>query len=570
MYRPEHPNPQWERKTWRNLNGEWEFDFDFANTAAARGLVSGGALPKTITVPFCPESELSGIGYRDFISGVCYRKTITLDEDELSGRVHLHFGAVDYRCDVYFNGQHVSTHVGGYVSFHIDVTPYAKVGENVIFLIVEDHGRAPEQPTGKQCEQYKPNGCFYTRTTGIWQTVWLEFLPTDYIESVKFYPNAKHGSLTMMGGVCGCGALSVCISYEGKLLCEYTEDSVKGRFELHFDLPEIHLWEAGQGRLYDVQLCFGEDAVSSYFGLRDVALEGRKFTLNGKCLFQRFVLDQGFYPEGIYTAVSDEQLKKDIELSMAMGFNGARLHQKMFEPRFLYHCDKAGYLVWGEHGNYGLGYTNAIGAENFMCEWMECLERDFNHPSIIGWCPFNETWGYYETRTRHRLLETVWRITKAADSTRPCIATSGNYHPWCMEIHDVHDYCNDFETFRDGYAHIAEGRVIDQIERRERGLQKYVQGRPIFVSEYGGFPWIEDGEGWGYGDKLASKEAVIEKYRNYTNVLLDTPDIMGFCYTQLYDVEQEKNGLYTYERTPKFDPEIIKSINTRRAAIEEE
>lgn len=204
-----------------------------------------------------------------------------------------------------------------------------------------------------------------------------------------------------------------------------------------------------------------------------------------------------------------------------------------------------------------------------MCEWMEIVERDFNSPCVIGWCPVNEFWAYYETKTKHRFLETAYKITKAMDTTRPCIAVSGNYHIDDMEIHDVHDYCNSLDTFKDVYAHIDEGKVIDQIRRQEGDNQKY-KGQPIFVSEYGGFSWIESGEAaWGYGDAPKTKEELLQRYTDYTNVLLDNPDIMGFCYTQLYDVEQEKNGLYTYERVAKLDMNKIRTVNSRRAANRE-
>lgn len=570
MYRPEHPNPQWERSNWRNLNGEWEFDFDFGNTALERKLYECEKLPLSIVVPFCPESDLSGIGYKDFISAVCYRKVITLSKEELAGKVFLHFGAVDYKSYIYVNGELVKKHIGGYSSFKADITSAVKEGENVIFVIAQDDLRSGEQPAGKQSSKFESYGCFYTRTTGIWQTVWLEFVPETYVKSAKYYPDAENGCLTVLGEVCGKGQVKITASYEGKEVASKVVKAGGGKFAVTLELSEKHLWEPGCGRLYDLEITFGEDQVKSYFGLRNVSLDNRYFYLNDKKVFQRFVLDQGFYPEGIYTAKSDEQLKKDIELSMAVGFNGARLHQKVFEKRFLYHCDKAGYMVWGEHGNWGLDYTSPVGAENFICEWMEVVERDFNHPSIIGWCPFNESWGYYETRGKHRILETTYKVTKQMDETRPCIAISGNYHIDEMEIHDVHDYCNDFEVFKDNYLHIAEGYINDQIRRGEGDVQKY-KNNPVFVSEYGGFRWVEKEEasqGWGYGDAPKTKEEFMDRYQKYTDVLLDNPDLMGYCYTQLYDVEQEMNGIYTYAREEKFNTEALKAINSRIAAAE--
>ncbi len=571
IYRTEHPNPQWERAAWQNLNGEWEFDFDFGVTAVERELYLAPSLPKTIQVPFCPESELSGIGYKDFIPGVVYRKVISLSAKQLAGRVFLHFGAVDFEATLFVNGKKVMTHIGGYSSFKADITAYAVEGENVIFLAVKDDTRSITQPSGKQSDLYASHGCSYTRTTGIWQTVWMEITPKAYIKDAKYYPDIENNRLTILGKVEGNGTVSAKASFEGRLMGGATAKTAGGQFALQISLAERHLWEVGVGNLYDLELTFGDDVVKSYFGLRSVELSGNKFLFNGKSLFLRMVLDQGFYPDGIYTAKTDEDLKRDVELSMACGFNGARLHQKVFEKRFLYHCDKAGYLVWGAHGTWGMSYTDPVAVENFLCEWLEVLDRDFNSPAVIGWCPVNETWGYHELTSQHRALESFYRATKAADPTRPCIAASGNYHIAGMEIYDVHDYDPDFTRFSTNYAKISEGIVNDQIRRNEGDVQPFTVGMPVFVSEYGGFRWIEEGEdaGWGYGDAPKSKEELLERYKNYTDVLLDNPDIMGLCYTQLYDVEQEKNGLYTYGRKPKLDMDKVKAITSRKAKIEE-
>lgn len=569
IYRTEHPNPQWEREQWRNLNGEWEFDFDFGKTARDRKLYEGGALAKKINVPFCPESELSGIGYKDFIASVCYRKVFTLSAEEMKKNIILHFGAVDYESFVYINGQLAKTHVGGYSSFEADITRYVKEGENTIFVIAEDDLRSRHQPSGKQCSSYHSRGCYYTRTTGIWQTVWLEFVPKTYIRNAKFYPDIDNGILTVSGSVCGCGEITAKASYEGEPMGETHIRVNNSAFTMQIQLSELHLWELGCGRLYDLELSLGEDSVKSYFGMRSVRLDGRKFMLNNKSVFQRLVLDQGFYPNGIYTAKTDDELKRDIEISMNIGFNGARLHEKIFEKRFLYHCDKAGYMVWGEHANWGMDYADAVAAENFIGEWIEAVERDFNHPSIIGWCPFNETWEYAEINLKNKLLEDVYMLTKQLDPTRLCIDTSGNYHT-VTDIFDVHDYEQDVEKFRSYYEKIHEGVIIDQIERRDNGKTQKYNGEPVFISEYGGIQWNNHSpEGWGYGDAPKTKEEFLQRYKGLTDAIIDNPYINGLCYTQLYDVEQEQNGLYTYEREEKFDSAVLREINQRKAAIED-
>ena len=341
IYRAEHPNPQWERENWRNLNGEWEFEFDFGKSARERKMYESGVLQKKINVPFCPESELSGINYKDFIASVCYRKVIELSKEECSGNVFLHFGAVDYESFIYINGEQVCHHIGGYASFSCDITKYVNPGENIIFVIAEDDLRSKNQPVGKQSNRFESYGCLYTRTTGIWQTVWLEFVPKSYIKNVKYYPDINNACITISGEVSGKGELVINSSYDGKDTGSVTLTVDNNFFIGQIVLSELHLWEVGHGRLYNLEFIFNDDRVKSYFGMREVKIKDNKFMINNKPVFQRIVLDQGFYRDGIYTAKTDEILKRDIQLSMDAGFNGARLHLKVFEKRFIYHCDKA-------------------------------------------------------------------------------------------------------------------------------------------------------------------------------------------------------------------------------------
>ncbi len=578
LYRMEHPNPQFERENWMNLNGIWKFAFDFGKSGMERKMYLSDEetlafYDHEINVPFCPESKLSGIGYTDFIPAVWYRKEILLEEEQLIGRTFLHFGAVDYESSVFVNGQEVGRHSGGYSSFSFDITDYVHAGKNVIVVYAEDDVRSGLQPKGKQSGSYYSKGCDYTRTTGIWQTVWLEFLPKCYVKSVKYYPDPDEACFHVDVKVCGEGKLTMTAYYKGKK-CGFTKKHVSGDDnKLYLPLKELHLWECGKGRLYDIKIEFTDeenwtkDYVFSYAGMRKVELDGYRFLLNGITIFQRTVLDQGFYRDGIYTAPSDEALLNDIRLSKALGFNGARLHQKIFEPRFLYHCDREGYLVWGEHGNWGLDLSNPESFLNFMPEWMEAVERDFNHPSIIGWCPFNETWDYNGRRQNDKIVENIYKMTKALDCTRPCIDTSGNFHV-ITDIYDVHNYRQDVKEFADCYKDFAAGGVFHE---EHPGRQKYKEGLPVFISEYGGIKWnptndIKDA--WGYGDGPKTEEEFLKRYQGLTNALLDNPKIMGFCYTQLYDIEQETNGLYDYDRYPKFDVGIIYEINSRKAAIE--
>ncbi len=568
--RPEHPNPIWERDGFVNLNGRWEFDFDFGRSALDRKLYeSNEKLPLEINVPFCPESRLSGIAHTDFINCCCYRRKFEIPADKLDGRIVLHFGAVDYKATVYVNGKLAGTHKGGYTPFEFDIAPLVRAGENSLFVFVEDDTRSGAQPRGKQSSNYYSHGCDYTRTTGIWQTVWLEFMPKSYIKSAKYYPDIDNCRLTIIGEVVGAGELTISAAYEGRDVGSISVKCLGGGFIATLELSEKHLWQLGVGGLYDLTLTFGDDRVKSYFGLRSVALDNCKFYLNGKPVFQRTVLDQGFYPDGIYTAPTDADLEGDVVLSMNAGFNGARLHQKVFEPRFLYHCDRLGYMVWGEMGNWGLDYNSPQATEIFGGEWLSEIERDFNHPSIIGWCPFNETWSYVERNASNALLSSIYNMTKAADSTRPVIDTSGGYHH-ITDIYDLHDYEQNPDVFRPRYEVFANGGVLYDRFNMDGNHKQAYGGEAVFMSEYGGIQWNTDGNsGWGYGQAPKTPEEFIERYRGLTNAMLDNPAIMGFCYTQLYDIEQEINGLYTYARKPKFDISIFREINTRKAAIED-
>jgi beta-galactosidase/beta-glucuronidase len=557
-----------ERKNWRNLNGEWQFEFDFGKSGRERKVQSQQSLKDKITVPFCPESELSGVNYKDFIPAVWYKKVVEITAEQLKGRTLLHFGAVDYECHVYVNGKEAGMHKGGYVSFCMDITEFIVEGTNDITVYAEDDTRSGLQPRGKQCDKFYSVGCDYTRTTGIWQTVWLEFVPKHYIKNVKYYPNVTEGLLYISGSVVGSGTFTAVASYNGHKCGEVTAAVAYGNISATLKLTELHLWEIGEGNLYDLELTFEDDSVKSYFGLRELKMEGMKFILNGKSVFQRLILDQGFYPDGIYTAPTEAALIKDIQLSLDMGFNGARLHQKVFEPRFLYHCDKMGYMIWGEQGNWGVDHSNLTSLYSFLPEWIEIVERDFNHPAIVGWCPFNETWDYEGRRQINDLLRIVYQTTKQLDTTRPCIDTSGNYHV-VTDIYDLHNYAQDVTKFKDFYEDFKTG---GELKDEQAHRQTYTKGLPVFISEYGGIKWDPKSSyegGWGYGEAPKTEEEFLTRYEGLTSTLLDNPNIFAFCYTQLYDIEQEVNGLYDYNRNPKFDPSIIKAINTKKAAIED-
>ncbi len=570
IMRCEHPKPQFERENWISLNGEWDFAFDFSNSGIERKMYvmsdeNSKLFDKKINVPFCPESRLSKIEYRDFIPACWYRRVFNLDK--LEGRTIVHFGAVDWECHVYINGNEVGVHKGGYTSFSFDISEFVVLGENTITVCAIDDVKSSCQASGKQSQEYISKGTLYTRTTGIWQSVWLEFVPENYVKRIKFTPDIDNKCVFVEASVIGCGELCVSVKYQDKAVGEAKAFASGDATKMVVNLEELHLWECGNGRLYDVTITYGKDRVKSYFGMRKVALDKYRFMLNDKPVFLRTVLDQGFYPDGIYTAPSDEALSNDIKLAMAAGFNGARLHEKIFEERFLYHADRAGFLVFGEYPNWGLDVYTPEAFHFAVPEWIEAVERDYNHPSIVIWCPLNETWGEGNRKMHDSTVKNIYTITKTLDPTRPCIDTSGNYHVK-TDIYDVHCYEQNLEVFSKRFENFPEDtESMDYFVKR----QHYKKGQPLFVGEYGGiaFASVDKEGGWGYGSKVLDENDFLDRFRGLTETLLFHPFITGFCYTQLYDIEQERNGLCTYDRVPKFDLEIIKKIVSQKAAIEE-
>jgi len=569
--RKEYPRPQFVRKGWMNLNGEWQFEIDHGGSGRSRGMVEKEKYDSKIIVPFCPESKLSGVGYTDFMRAVWYKRTFTLPKDAKGKRVFVNFGAVDYLAEVWVNGVSVGTHRGGYVGFRLEITHALKEGENTIVVCADDDLRSGHQPYGKQSPRYESFGCSYTRTTGIWQTVWLEWANETFLENVRLTPDAANASLLIEAEISGNTegvTLWAQAAFDGEYECEIETSANGNNAQMLMLIENVHLWNVGEGNLYDLTLSLRKDGkeidrLDSYFGLRSISFDGMKCLINGKPVFQRLILDQGFYPDGIYTASCDEELKNDILRSMAMGFNGARLHQKVFEPRFLYWADKLGYICWGEMASWGADPKDGWILPAFLDEWIQIIKRDYSVPSIVGWCPWNETWGESGNGQHAETMRMTYRITKALDRTRPCIDTSGGIHVE-TDIYDTHDYEQNPEIYKERYAPDAP-IIYDQF----KGRQHYKKGLPVFVSEYGGIGWNPDGKGWGYGTGPKTEEEFIARYKGLTDALLDNPNHMGFCYTQLTDVEQEINGLYYYDRRPKFDPEIIHAITSRKAAIEE-
>lgn len=611
--RPEHPRPQLVRAHWLNLNGPWDFEIDRSDSGIDRGLLER-PLNSSIVVPFAPESRLSGIEDTDFLEAVWYRRKVQIPADWEGLRPILHFGAVDHDATVWVDGTEVTRHRGGFTPFEADLSAVASAGDEIEVTVRARDSRHTIQARGKQATWHGNSHCQYTRTTGIWQTVWLEGVAATSIRRLQVTPNLASSSFDVLvpisRNVPGGQILARLFDAEGRAITEVaasTSYDLAPRLTLPVPRESAQLWEPGNPYLYglDVELLSGDgrvlDAVHSYAGLRSVAIDGNQVLLNGKPLFQRLVLDQGYWPESLMTAPSDEALKTDIELAMAAGFNGARLHEKVFEERYLYHADRAGYLVWGEFGDWGVsgqgipGYNQAPDA-SFVAQWVEAVQRDVNHPAIIGWCPLNET--HQLQHDRITVLDDVTRAmflaTKLADPSRPVIDASGYSHRVTeTDIYDSHSYEQDpgaFETQQAGLAHgepwVNRASQAPGHPHMDGSFSLPYRGQPYFVSEFGGIWWNEEeaqaaargdsstgnhvAESWGYGDRVRSMEEFYARFEGLTGVLLDDPNMFGYCYTQLTDVFQEKNGIYNFDRTPKFDTRRLRKIQCRPAAYEQD
>ena len=573
--RPEHPRPQFERGEWINLNGEWTCEFDFGHSGRDEGreLVRSKGFDRRVIVPFCPESRLSGIGHTDFIEDMWYHRQIVIPVEWAGRRAILHFGAVDYEAEVYIDGLSVGTHFGGTVSFEYDITDYACPSmKHDLVVRVHDDTRKGGQPTGKQCFEFKSSGCRYTRTTGIWQTVWLEAVAPEGLKSVHLVPDLDGARFVVTPRFYSAkaGLRFRATLLDGDREVSSAEAAALDGVPVVLQMADPKPWSPQSPFLYGLLLEVADadgrviDSVRSYAGLRKIHVEGDRLFLNNEPLYLRFVLDQGFYPDGVWTAPSDEALCHDIELALEAGFNGARLHQKVFEERFHYWADKLGYLTWGESSSRRACVNSDLGARNFLSEWAEILERDRNHPSIIAWTPFNETGIFTDVYQHHRVQADAYNLCKALDPTRPVNDASGHIHV-VTDLWTVHNYSR-----ADRLGELDQGPGKAWTGYLEPHLRQCpYRGQPYVNDEFGGLLWIPPGHRpfadntWGYGSDIPDEESFYKVLSDEVEAMLRVGNLSGWCYTQLADVEQEQNGIYCFDRSAKFDMARIRAIFTR-------
>jgi beta-galactosidase/beta-glucuronidase len=574
--RPELPQPQFARPDWQSLNGEWEFDFDDANTGLRDNWpATKKALSRKINVPFAFETKLSGIGDTSFHPWVWYRRSVSLPAAWSGRRILLHFGAVDYRAMVWVNGRLAGQHEGGHVPFKLDVTSLlAPSGPQVIVVRAEDPPEDRYIPRGKQYWQPQSRGIFYTRTTGIWQPVWLEATGESYLDKLRIQtqPDGHVTFSTKLARPVPGLSLHASVRFRDRTVAEGSASAAADRATLGLFINDPVKWNIGQGNLYDLRLELRRgstvlDRVDSYFAFRSVLIENGRFHLNGRPVYLKMVLDQGYWIDSTLTPPSDDAIKFDIQMTLDMGFNGARKHQKLEDPRYLYWADRMGLLVSSEMANAYL-YDEDYAAR-FTREWIEAVERDVNHPSIVMWIPINESWGVPDVadprQTQH--LKALYHLTKSLDPTRPVIDNDGWEHTDTTDLFGIHDYAPSGQRLVEKYSVLSQPRFHFPGNGRAALAPGFAyNGSPVFLSEFGGIAYPLPGspvpaDAWGYAGVEKSPAAALDRLRGLYLGIAKIPQFMGICYTQLTDVEQEINGLLTYDRKPKFDVKVIREIN---------
>ena len=579
----EYPRPQLRREPWISLNGEWQFAID------SEGLIlrpEDVEWNRRITVPFAPETPLSGVGETGLYKSVWYRRTFDAPSREAGQRILLHFGAVDYHANVWVNGQFATRHEGGYTPFHADITDLLTDNSpQTVTVRADDDPADLSKPRGKQDWRAQPHSIWYYRTTGIWQTVWLEVVPSTYLCNLRWLPNAETWEIGLAARLGGRARhdlqLRVKLSIGERVLADdsyaFNSDKISRRIGVPDpgidDYRNEILWSPESPKLIDAELELRDqsgnvvDRVTSYTALRSIALLGNRFVLNGKPYPLRLVLDQGYWADGGLTAPDDAALKRDVELAKAMGFNGVRKHQKIEDPRYLYWADRLGLFV-GEEMPSAYRFSKQT-VERVTAQWTEAILRDLSHPCIIAWVPFNESWGVPDlpdSPAQRHFVAALYHLTKTLDPTRVVIGNDG-WEAVATDVVTIHDYDSDPQRLARRYASNGEG--VAGLLREERPGHKVLalegfnySNQPIMLTEFGGIAFSPDrSHTWGYS-RVENGADLARRYYNLLAAVRGLPLLAGFCYTQFADTYQEANGLLTMDRVPKFPIEQI-AVATR-------
>jgi beta-galactosidase/beta-glucuronidase len=570
-----YPRPFLERQDWISLNGDWEFSIDKDGQWCVPAEVDWNS---HIEVPFSPEVPASGIGNTGFYKAVWYRRTFEKPHLDDGSHLLLHFGAVDYHATVWINGSLAIEHRGGYTPFCADITDFlTEAGMQSIVVRAEDDPADLSKPRGKQDWQLEPHAIWYPRTSGIWQTVWVEVVSAIWLGTVRWTPNVERWEIGFEAWLSGENRdglrLNVKLTVGDLLLVDDTYQVVAGEVHRRIALsdPGIDdyrnelLWSPATPTIIEAELRLwggrGEllDQAKSYTALRSIGVQGDKFVLNGRPYALRMVLDQGYWPQSGLTAPDDDALRRDVELAKAMGFNGVRKHQKIENPRYLYWADRLGMLVWEEMPS---AYRyNKLSIERLAHEWMEVISRDASHPCIVAWVPFNESWGVPDlpdSPAQRHYVQALYHLTKTLDPTRPVVGNDG-WESVATDIIGIHDYDDQPERIAHRYGSDEAPRLF----KRERPggrlllLETSQTDQPIMLTEFGGIAFSPDtSRTWGYSRSQTAEEFAKE-YTHLLKVVRSLPIMAGFCYTQFSDTYQEANGLLDAHRVPKIPIETI-------------
>lgn len=571
--RNEFPRPDFARSRWRSLNGLWQFSFgDNADPVAYQ---QGRGFDREILVPFCYQSTKSGIGTTAHYETVWYSRKFSVTAAEMHGCILLKFGAVDHFCKIYINGDYIGCHEGGYTQFFFDITDYVLEGENTLTVMVKDD-RNCDRPRGKQYWQDVPDRCWYTESTGIWKSVWLEFTGKQYLSSIRCLPDLNLRGIHLEASLNApmTGYLDVEIFWDAKP-CRKVSFSVLNRQSIQevITLPEadfvdeIHLWTPEMPNLYTMVLTLRTDVtcdqVNTYFGMREISTKGTCIYLNRKPIYQRLILNQGYWPESLTTPPSEAAIIRDLQAIKDMGFNGVRMHQKNEDPLFYYHADRLGLLVWLELPS---AYQfNSSSVHNVLSTWEEMIRENWNHPSIITYVPFNESWGIRDVVVnpmQQALVSAAYYLTKSLDPTRLVSGNDGWELSKDTDFYGVHSYFGNCDAFKKQFFNWEERYHIGMLVRPLQSSNASLENKPVLLTEFGGIAFTQDlqGDAWGYNEGAVSPEDYAQRLQEQVLAVVENPNFCGYCYTQLTDVMQEVNGLLNPDREPKLSLDTFRDL----------
>ena len=578
--RGEHPRPDFRRANWMTLNGAWQFAFDDDDTGLLNNWhMPGTELERSITVPFAYQTELSGIGLSEYHPVVWYKRQFEIPGSAKGKRAFLCFGAVDYESDIFIDGECVFMHTGGYTPFTVEATRFCKNNSSITVAVRVADFNDPAQPRGKQYWKDVPDRCWYTPCTGIWQSVWLEFIDGARIETAAITPDIDNARAEIEIDLESCEpemSAEIDVAFDGKRVAKIHAFVPEKRFTVTVNLAEpdhideVHYWWPHSPRLYDVSIKLLKDGVlcdevNTYFGMRKVAIENGRFLLNNQPYYLKMVLDQGYWRQSGLTPPGDEAIVEDIKLTKEFGFNGARKHQKIEDPRYYYWADKLGLLVWGElPAAYRFGRFEI---QALSRDLQEFIHRDRSHPSIVAWVPINESWGVRKIRdlaAHQSLARALYHLAKACDPSRPVISNDG----WELvetDITAIHDYSPEGGGFNEKYGTLDEN--LYPMHRRLLAMNEGLsEDAAAVISEYGGIALKEHtvNGSWGYFRSAENIDELVERFAGLTRSIFAIRSVCGLCYTQLSDVYQEVNGLLDFDHKPKLPPERIAGILNER------